>query len=144
MSIISWSHSSWVESRPPPRLARALWIVVGVALGLSMELRALQSPGQTIRSELEAAAVDLEAAPAASSAPMLAQIRRNFHERGVTVDGTLWPLVSVTFHQVDASTCQDAVDKAARIEGLVVVALQRYRAADECRDVNDMTWRILP
>jgi hypothetical protein len=147
MSVTLWSHSSQRESRPRPRVPRPFWVLIGIALalGVSLELRAaLESPGQTIRGELEAAAVDLQSAPMEHSERALAQLRRNFHERDVTIDATQWPLVSVTLHGVDASTCRDAVDKARRIEGLVVVALERYGAVDECGNTNDMTWRILP
>ena len=148
MSIVFWSHSSGMESwRRLPRPPRALCVItsIALALGFGLELRAaLQSPGQTIRDELVAAADDLRSAPTAPSERVLAQLRRHFDEPDVTIDATFWPLLSVTLHHVDTSTCRDAVDRARRIEGLVVVALEHYRVSDECRDANDMTWRIMP
>jgi hypothetical protein len=33
---------------------------------------------------------------------------------------------------------------AARLDGLVVIELERYRSDRDCSDDNDMTWWILP
>jgi hypothetical protein len=130
-----------------PRLPRPLWfaLALGLALGAGLELHAaLESPGVRIRGELKAAAGDLASAPAMRSTIVLARVRDEFGDRDVSIDAGSWPVVSVTIHGVDAATCRDAMAKADRIEGLVVVALDHRGAAEECRGTNDMTWRIMP
>jgi hypothetical protein len=98
-----------------------------------------------MHGEFAAAAADLQSVmPIALSDGMLAKLRRHFREHDVSIDATFWPVVLVTLHHLDDSTCRDAAGKVRRIEGLVVIALERYRAADECHDDNDMTWRIMP
>ena len=124
-----------------------LWVVFAIALVLAagFELNAaLQSPGQAIRGELRAAAADLQAPQAAPSERVLARLRYHFRDREMSVDAAFWPLVLVTLHHIDRSTCRDAAAIARRIEGLVVVELEHYRDAGECRDTNDMTWRLMP
>lgn len=141
-------HSSKPESGRLQRRIPSLWVVVilGLTLVGGLELGAsLGSPAQRMHGELAAAAADLRSEmPIALSDGMLVQLRRHFREHNASIDATLWPVVSVTLHHLDGSTCRDAVDKVRRIEGPVVIALERYRVADECRDDNDMTWRIMP
>ncbi|HEX7967390.1 MAG TPA: hypothetical protein VF502_04165 [Stellaceae bacterium] len=130
-----------------PRVPRALRVVV--ALGLIAALAcalhvALRSPGQAIRGELKAAAADLRVAPPAPSGPVLKGLSGHFPHRLVSIDSRVWPQVSVTLHGLTRDACRDAASVASRIEGLVVVELENYRAADDCGDANDMTWRIMP
>jgi len=148
MSSVFWSQSSQLESGRLQRRLPLLWLMIIGALTLAggLELGAsLRSPGQRMHGELGAAAADLQSVmPIALSDGMLVQLRRHFREHDVSIDATFWPVVLVTLHHLDDSTCRDAADKVRRIEGLVVIALERYRAADECHDDNDMTWRIMP
>ena len=148
MSSVFWSQSSQLESGRLQRRLPLLWLMIIGALTLAggLELGAsLRSPGQRIHGELSAAAADLQSVmPIALSDGMLVKLRRHFREHDASVDATFWPVVSVTLHHLDGSICRDAADKVRRIEGLVVIALERYRAADECHDDNDMTWRIMP
>lgn len=107
---------------------------------------AMQSPGQTLRGELAAAAATVRASPASGSADELRRaVQRHFRDQAVRVDPTGFPAhVAVTLYGLDRDTCLDAEATARRIEGLVVVDLQGYRSAADCRDENDMTWRIMP
>jgi hypothetical protein len=43
---------------------------------------------------------------------------------------------------IGAGTVQGSLN--SRIEGLVVIELERYRSAQHCSDDNDMTWWMLP
>lgn len=52
--------------------------------------------------------------------------------------------MAVTLHRVPRDTCHDATRDARRIEGLVVVELERYSSAEQCGATNDMTWRFMP
>ena len=148
MSSAFWFQSSKLESGRLQRRLPLLWVLIIVALALAggLELGAsLRSPGQRMHGEFAAAAADLRSAmPVALSDGTLVQLRRHFREHDVSIDTTFWPVVSVTLHHLDGSTCRDAADKVRRIEGHVVVTLERYRAADECQNDNDMTWRIIP
>ena len=148
MSSALWSQSSKPESG---RLQRRLpsvrhMIILALTLTAGLELGAsLGSPGHRMHGEFAAAAADLQSAmPIPLSDGMLVQLRRHFREYDASIDVTSWPVVSVTLHHLDGSTCRDAANKVRRIEGAVVVALERYRVADECHDDNDMTWRIMP
>ena len=148
MSSAFWSHSSKLKSGRLQRRLPSLWLMILVALALAggLELGAsLRSPGQRMHGEFAAAAADLRSVmPIALNDGMLVQLRRHFREYDVSIDATFWPVVLVTLHHLDGGTCRDAADKVRRIDGHVVVALERYRVADECHDDNDMTWRIMP
>jgi hypothetical protein len=107
---------------------------------------ALRSPGAAIRHALRAAAVELQHAP--GTMPAAAAWRAmppHFRHWRATVDPARFPAeIAVTLHGLDLISCRDAVAKARRIEGSVVVELEGYRAPDDCRDDNDMTWRFMP
>jgi hypothetical protein len=146
MSVLYPSHSPGT-SRRCPRVPRTLWIAVFLALALALGFElsaALESPGQVIRGELVAAGADLRSPAVVPNASTLARLRGHFRDRDVTIDTAFWPLVSVTLHHVDTVTCRDAAANARRIEGLVVIALERYPASVDCHDANDMTWRLMP
>jgi hypothetical protein len=148
MSSVFWPYSSKLESGRVQRRPPLLWLIIILALTLTggLELGAtLRSPGQRMHSELAGAAADLQSVmPIVRSDAMLVQLRRHFREHDASIDATHWPVVLVTLHHLDGSTCRDAADKVRRIEGPVVIELERYRAADECHDDNEMTWRIMP
>jgi hypothetical protein len=100
--------------------------------------------GGMIRGELKAAADDLQEARAKPDSASLRRLRGDFPHHAVTVDARAWPEVAVTLHGLPRDTCRAVASTARRIEGLVVVALQRYRSADECGASNNMTWRFMP
>jgi hypothetical protein len=108
----------------------------------------LESPGDTIRSELEAAAAEMGAQLVLKPGPgVLAAMRRDFSGQDVSI-ATIptSSTIAVTLYGVDRETCVEAATKARRIEvdGPVVVMLQGYGAPEECRGRNTMTWWIMP
>ncbi len=130
-----------------PRIPWALPVSFAIALAavLAWQLHSmLQSPGQAIRDELEAAAADLRTAPAVPSGPLLKRLSGHFPHRMVSVDTHVWPDVLVTLRGLGHDTCRDAASRARRIEGLVVVELVDRRRPADCGAANDMTWRIMP
>jgi hypothetical protein len=127
------------------RAAGALGLIAASFLGGSL-WHALESPGETIRNELAAAAADMQSMPAdVPPAQLEREIRRHFRGHDVTVDPAGFPTrVAVTVHGLDRADCADTVAAAQRIEGLAVVQLDGYASAKECRVRNDMRWEILP
>jgi hypothetical protein len=126
------------------RASGALGVIAAAFLGGGL-WHAFQSPGETIRSELAAAAADVTSAPATLPAEELRQsVKRHFFGYAVTIDPAGFPArVAVTIHGLDRSACIDAASVARRIEGLAVIELQGYRSAEECGAENDMQWQIL-
>lgn len=129
------------------RFSPSMWLALalGIALVLGGTLgTALLTPGRVIRGELKSAASDLRSSYAGPDAAELRRLRRDFPNHAATIDATAWPQVAVTLHGLTRDACRDAARDARRIEGLVVIELERYRSADECRAANDMTWRFMP
>lgn len=116
-----------------------LAVVAGYALALS-----LQSPGTTIRHELTQAADEMRWPRPVPRQADLSAMLSHFPDHRATIDTTFWPDAVVTLHGLDRATCIDAKALAGRIEGLVVVQLDRHAAAAECRETNDIAWWIMP
>ena len=130
--------------RRVPRSILALLGLVAVIVGGQQVSVAMQSPGETIRAALVAAAADMRAPETAQpSRDMLQAVGRHFDAQA-SIGAALWPHVTVTLHNVDRNTCVDAAAAARRIEGLVVVELEKYGSVADCRASNDMTWWIMP
>lgn len=127
------------------RVAGALAFLAAAFLGGGV-WHVLQSPGEAIRTELQAAAADARLAPANLPADELRRtLRQHFIGQDVTIDTAGFPSrVAVTIHALDRSACVDAASAARRIEGLTVVELEGYRSPDACGERNDMRWQILP
>jgi hypothetical protein len=132
----------------PGRRLRPTWLIGLLAIafiGVPEAHQALRAPSATIRSELTAAAVELARPVAARPTEgQLSAIRAHFPARDATVDASAWPQIAVTLRHLDQGTCDEVLGAARRIEGLVVVELERYRSAADCGQDNDMTWRITP
>ena len=131
------------------RVPRGLWVplVAGAALVAVYEMSlVLRPPGVEIRSELAAAAAELHAQLFVKATPeMGVSIREHFGDRDVDIDMTShWPNVAATLHHVNWDVCVDAVRAARRIEGPVVIDLEAYRSAEDCRASNEMKWWIKP
>ncbi len=63
----------------------------------------------------------------------------------VGVDARGFPArVVITLRALDRNTCLDALARARRIEGKVVIELRGFHSPEDCRQRNDMTWLILP
>lgn len=134
---------------PMARLPRVLWIVLAILASWSAEYgiyRAFEPPGPALRRELLAAAEELRVPWVPQPTTVLRQaIGRHFRESNVDIDTTQrWPNVAVSLHDVPRESCAAAVSAARRIDGPVVIALERYRSAAECGERNDMTWWLMP
>ncbi len=133
---------SWFR-RVPRTLRLLATVALAVALGHQL-LPALRSPGHAIRGELAAAAAEVASPAVQPTAAKRRAILRHFRDHAASLDPGSWPQVSVTLHGLDRAICRDAATVARRMEGLVVVELEKFRSAEDCRDDNDMTWRIAP
>ena len=135
---------SWMARLP--RAVRLL-ATVGLVLAASHQLSlALESPAQRITRQLTAAAAEVAALPWNHSSERVQRaVGWNFSSRAARVDATRFPTeVAVTLPGLDRDTCVEATAQARRIEGLVVVALEGYGSAQNCRDDNTMVWHIMP
>jgi len=132
----------WRVARPLAVLALA----AATAFGIQQAMHALRSPGTAIRSNLESAASDARALSfMATPAEVQQAIAPDFSGYDATVDARSFPVsVAVTLHGLDRRSCLDAQTAARRLEGRVVVELAGYRSPADCRQHNDMTWRIMP
>ena len=138
------------ETRSVPRRAFAprVKVLAGAAVvvaSLAM-LFASQPPGVVIHNDLAAAASVTALLPMKTEPQAVVQaLHAAFPGHVVTVDAEAFPaIVYVTLRALDKESCTGAVASSRRMEGLVVVELERYRTAADCRDSNDMTWRIMP
>ncbi|HTZ78629.1 MAG TPA: hypothetical protein VMC10_12000 [Stellaceae bacterium] len=125
------------------RLLLAAWLVVVAGQQITL---ALQSPAQRIRLDLQATASDLRALPwTRADVRVQSAVARNFGDRAYRLDATKYPAeLSVTLLSLDRGTCLEARGTTRRIEGPVVIALEGYRSAADCRDDNTMVWRLMP
>lgn len=147
-STLPLSHGVDGDPIPPrarvirlPTLAAAAAIVAGCVV-----LFASQPPDAALRGDLAAAADAVGALPATATARDVGEaLAGPLRGRVITVDAAAFPaVVGVTFHALDRQSCIAARSEARRIEGTVVVQLDGYDAASDCRARNDMTWRIMP
>jgi hypothetical protein len=129
-----------------PRRLRALAAACLLLIAGQQLFLALQSPAHQIKRQLIAAAEETRLLPWTRSQDQVrGDLARHFGTDAVTVDSTSFPAaVSVAFMALDKNTCVEANELARRIEGSVVVALEGYRSATDCRDSNTMVWRIMP
>ena len=128
--------------------ARSIRVIAGAAAAVAALalLFAARPPGAAIRSDLAASADALQALPAnASPASVTATLRSALAGRAVQVDPAGFPtVVAITLRDLDWQSCIAAERSARRLEGRVVVELEGYGSAQDCRDRNDMTWRFMP
>jgi hypothetical protein len=130
------------------RVPRRLWVVLSAAVLLMAANHvslALQSPAQSIKTALANAAAEMmtPSGPQPSAAALDA-VQRQFTGQIATIDARYWPQLAVTLQGVDKTSCVEAATIASRMEGLVVVQLEKYRSVADCGESNNMTWWILP
>ena len=121
--------------------AAGMLLVAGYQLSL-----ALQTPAQSIRSALTAAADEAAALPW-NRKPDQVQlaIGRHFAGRDFSIEPARFPAeVAVILADLDRETCLEARRLARRIEGDVVITLDGYGSATDCQARNTMTWHIMP
>lgn len=141
-----------VARTPSEQWRRIRWIVSVLACAGAVLLAGyqlfvpLETPGDAIRSELEAAAAEMGAqlVPQASPA-VLAAMRRDFSGQDVSITASATSsIIVVTLHGLDREACVKAAATARRIVGPVVVVLPGFAAPEDCGGRNDMTWWIMP
>jgi hypothetical protein len=151
VSILSpHSRSATLASLKPLAAALCRWLLAMMLAagvlggGYALQL-ALETPGQVIRHDLTRAAAELARLPTLMPSDRVEQtLSRYFAGYRASVDATGFPAsVSVTLRDLDPDTCRDAYRKASRIEGTVVVAIERH-GDPICRDQTAITWRIMP
>ncbi len=127
------------------RRLRVLGAAAAIVAGCVV-LFASQPPGAALRGDLAAAADAVAALPATATAPeVTAALAAPLRGRAVTVDAAQFPaIVGVTLHALDRQSCIAARAQARRLEGTVVVQLDGFATAADCRASNDMTWRFMP
>lgn len=133
---------------PLRRVPRGVWILLAILLSWGVEIgiyQAFEPPGQVLRHELLGAAGELGGQWLEPTPTLNQAIRRHFAEGSVTVDtGRQWPNVAVSLLGVPRQACVQAMHEARRIDGPVVIVLDRYRFPSECGERNDMTWWLMP
>jgi hypothetical protein len=128
-----------------PRSAWTLLSAAALLVAANHVSLALQSPGHSIKTALIGAAAEMTTSSGQQpSAADINAVERHFSGQIATIDAQHWPQLAVTFHSLDKRSCIDAATIADRVEGLVVVQLDKYRVLTDCGDSNDMTWWILP
>ena len=126
-------HRSWA-----PALAAI------VLIGACEAHLALEPPGTAIRYHLVRAGKDVANLGRSTPSERVQEaVLQDFPDYRVSVDAARFPsYVTVTLHELGDTDCRSAHRIADRIEGLVVVAMERPDAA--CAHSTSLTWRIMP
>ena len=129
------------------QLRHWLWALVlsaSVLIGVYAAHLALEPAGAVIRRDLVRAGTDVARLDwSAPSERVQETVSRHFPGYRVTVDAARFPSdVTVTLHDLSDADCRGAHRFADRIEGLVVVAMERPHTA--CVHGSSLTWRIMP
>ena len=120
------------------------WTIVLTLAALSFYVPS-RSPGDIIRLELQAAAAEFDGQLLPTpSAAVLAAMRRDFYFQDVSIAIASDTTTAVTLHGLARGACIDARAKAKRLEGRSVITLRGFRTAEDCQNMNDMTWWIMP
>jgi hypothetical protein len=128
------------------RKAGLAFVLALALVGIGQLYLVLQQPGRVIRRELVAAAGEFGSALVPNPTDAVrGAMRRHFGEADVDIDASqVWPNVAVTIRGLNREACAAAALAARRIDGPIVVNLDTPRSPADCRDRNDMTWRIMP
>jgi hypothetical protein len=152
MSMFTVSHDAsspevaWVRVLGA-QLRHWFWPLVlsaSVLIGVYAAYLALEPSGAVIRHDLVRAGADVARLHwSASSERVQEAVSRHFPGYRVSVDAARFPsYVTVTLHDLSDADCRGARRFADRIEGLVVVAMERPDTA--CEQGSSLTWRIMP
>jgi hypothetical protein len=122
----------------------ALPLSATVLIGVYAAHLALEPPGAVIRHDLVRAGADVARLDwSAPSERVQETVSRHFPGYRVSVDAAPFPsYVTVTLHDLSDADCRGAHRFADRIEGLVVVAMERPDTT--CAQGSSLTWRIMP
>ena len=131
---------------PGRELRCALCFVLAPLLFGAAELTVawFETPGQAIRGQLTAVAAEARLELGRSAPEVLSAVQDRLVGMDATVDVSPWPQLLVTLRSIDRDTCIEAQSTAGRMEGMVVVELESQRLPQDCREQNDMRWRIMP
>ena len=123
----------------------ALALALSVLIGTYEAHRALEAPGAAIRRDLVRAGADVANLSWSTPRERVEQaVSRQFSGYRASVDASQFPVaVTVTLHDLDRADCRAVRDVTARIEGDVVIAMERSSGA-ACQERTSITWRIMP
>jgi hypothetical protein len=152
MSMFTLSHDAsspevaWVRV-VGAELRHWLWTLVlsaSVLIGVYEAHLALEPRGAVIRHDLVRAGADVARLHwSAPSERVQEAVSRHFPGYRVSVDAARFPsYVTVSLHDLSDADCRSAHRIGDRIEGLVVVAMERPDMA--CAHGSSLTWRIMP
>lgn len=129
-----------------PRYLKLLAAAVMLTAAAWQISAALQTPGQSIRKALTAAAEEAASLPSTRSTDdVRLTLSRHFAGRDARIEPAGFPAeIAVVLDGLDRATCLEARLLARRLEGDVVIALDGYGSAADCHERNRMTWHILP
>jgi hypothetical protein len=107
--------------------------------------RGLESHGAIIRHDLARAGGEVASLSWSTPRERVAQaVYRRFPGYQVTVEASGFPAyVMVTLHDLNRADCRAVRRLADRIEGNVVIAMERSSGA-ACQERTSITWRIMP
>jgi hypothetical protein len=105
---------------------------------------ALEPSGAAIRHDLARAGAEVASLSWSTPKDRVEQaVARRFPGYVVTVEAAGFPVsVTVTLHDLDRAACRDAYRIADRIDGEVVIAMER--PDPPCQDSTSLAWRIMP
>jgi len=149
MSVLQNVHSiefAWASpvSAGLRRFVIAPLLAAGLLIGGHEAYLALQPPGAVIRQDLTRAGREVANLPWFTPTERVEEaVSRHFPGHHVSVDAAHFPVyVTVTVHDLDHAACRDGYRLADRIEGRVVIAMQRPEMP--CQPGRSLIWRIMP
>ena len=118
----------------------AALLIGGYEADLSFEWR-----GAIIRHDLVRAGTAVASLPWSTPIERVEQaVSRHFPGYRVSVDASQFPVVvTVTLNDLDRADCRAARGVADRIDGEVVIAMERS-SGPSCQERTSITWRIMP
>jgi hypothetical protein len=126
------------------RFVIAPLLAAGLLFGGHEAYVALEPPGAVIRQDLTRAGREVANLSWLTPVERVEQtVSRHFPGYRVSVDAARFPAyVTVSLHDLDHAACRDAYRLADRIEGRVVIAMQRPETP--CEPGTSLIWRIMP
>jgi len=119
-------------------------VAAGLLVGGHSAYFALEPPGAVIRQDLTRAGREVANLSWLTPAARVEQaVSRHFPGYHVSVAAARFPAyLTVTLYDLDPAACRDAYRLADRIEGRVVIAMQRSET--HCQPGTSLIWRIMP
>jgi hypothetical protein len=150
MPISTFPHTDGIEVARTlgPRMRHWLFSLILAAILSIAGYEAyfgLQPSGMVIRHDLVRAGVEVARLPWSTPIERVQQaVSRRFARYRASVDASRFPdSVTVTLLDLGRADCRAAHLAATRIEGQVVIAMERPLETS-CQDRTSITWRIMP